>query len=217
MFNAMTDAPAVTVTAERRDALGNVTFLSDNLPFGGFSSYDDLGLERHIFDFVPNDGSGRIGRTFADFSAPEATQIAVIVGTGFVTPTANQNGPGYDPIFVNSDGRTFPLGLTSTPIEDESPTEIPDQFVLQGNYPNPFNPSTRIIFDLPETALVSLDVFDVTGRKVRSVPTQPLAAGSGQSITLDADNLPSGLYLYQLTARGSNQTYIAQDQMMLVR
>ena len=75
--------------------------------------------------------------------------------------------------------------------------ETPASFLLQSNYPNPFNPQTTLRFDLPETAEVSLNVFDMQGRLVRKLAQGTLEEGSHEVI-FNADNLPSGAYLYRL-------------------
>ena len=77
---------------------------------------------------------------------------------------------------------------------------LPESFVVRGNYPNPFHHSTRIVFDLPWPATVTVEVMDVTGRRVFAVPAASLAAGWGRRIELSGMALSSGLYLYRLIA-----------------
>ncbi|MXW33908.1 MAG: T9SS type A sorting domain-containing protein [Rhodothermaceae bacterium] len=105
---------------------------------------------------------------------------------------------------------------TSTAVEDEI-SEIPSEFVLQGNYPNPFNPSTRILFDLPERAKVTLQVIDVLGRKVTELPVQQFEAGANLTIELNAAHLASGTYLYRMIAIGSQNRYEKTGIMTLVK
>ena len=76
--------------------------------------------------------------------------------------------------------------------------EVPSTFALHGNYPNPFGGSTRIVFDLPSAAKVSVDVLDITGRRVRQVPARILEAGWDRSIEVSGAGLPSGMYLYRM-------------------
>ena len=66
-------------------------------------------------------------------------------------------------------------------------------------YPNPFNPSTQINFDLPEGAFVLLNVFDVLGRKVGELANGNYAAGY-HSTTWNASNISSGVYFARFTA-----------------
>jgi len=76
--------------------------------------------------------------------------------------------------------------------------EVPSTFALHGNYPNPFAGSTRIVFDLPSAAKVSVDVLDITGRRVRQFPARILEAGWARSVEVSGAGLPSGMYLYRL-------------------
>jgi hypothetical protein len=90
----------------------------------------------------------------------------------------------------------------STPEEIVSPP--PKEFTLHSPHPNPFNSSTTIRFDLPQASRVTLEVFDVGGRKVGSAQGRPLhdvwmPAGSHE-VTFDGSELPSGIYLYRLIA-----------------
>ena len=103
------------------------------------------------------------------------------------------------------------------PTAAETERDLPSQLSLHGNYPNPFNPTTRIEFSLPQAAEVSLLVFDVLGRKVLSVPGRPFAGGGVFQMEVNASDLPTGLYLYQLHARSSGLTSIASGKMMLIK
>jgi len=76
---------------------------------------------------------------------------------------------------------------------------IPERAVLHGNYPNPFNPSTTFVFDLPEAAMVRLVVYDALGRKVATVISERLPAGRYE-YAWNARHLPSGMYLNRLEA-----------------
>lgn len=88
----------------------------------------------------------------------------------------------------------------------------PLNFALNDNYPNPVASATTIGFDMPEARHVMLEVFDVTGRLVETLVDQPLSAGRHR-VRWTADGLPSGLYLYQLTAG----EFRAAKRMMFVR
>jgi len=101
---------------------------------------------------------------------------------------------------------------TSTEEKELTEADIPLTFELRQNYPNPFNPSTQIQFSLPEPGLVKLKIFDVLGRLVRTLVDGPMQAGR-QSVTFDAGNLPSGMYLYRL----ETQTDVSVRKMMLIK
>lgn len=95
--------------------------------------------------------------------------------------------------------------------------ELPETFTLQGNYPNPFNPSTTIQFDLPETADVEIQVFDMVGRVVMTLPSQNIKAGSKRSVQVNASQLASGSYFYRVIARMESKTLVETGRMMLVK
>ncbi|MCB9070487.1 MAG: T9SS type A sorting domain-containing protein [Calditrichae bacterium] len=80
------------------------------------------------------------------------------------------------------------------------------------NYPNPFNPSTRIAFELPTAATVKLTVFNLAGQEVAKLVNEQRNAGRHE-ITFEAGNLPSGIYFYRIQAGN----YISTRKMMLVR
>ncbi len=80
--------------------------------------------------------------------------------------------------------------------------ELPTEFELLGNYPNPFNPSTTIKFNLPFEGNVSLTVYDMLGRSVSNKELGELKAGYN-SFMYDASGLSTGVYFYQLQARNA--------------
>jgi hypothetical protein len=80
-----------------------------------------------------------------------------------------------------------------------------DEFALSQNYPNPFNPSTQIRFTLQSSDVTRLTVYDVLGREVAVLVNGTLAAGA-HSVTFDASNLTSGVYMYKLEAGGMTMT-----------
>ena len=93
---------------------------------------------------------------------------------------------------------------------------LPSAYALEPNYPNPFNPSTEIRFALPEGADVRLMVYDALGREVARLVDGPVAAGY-QHATFEAANLPSGVYLYRLEAKGAAETFAKTGRMVLVK
>ena len=86
-----------------------------------------------------------------------------------------------------------------------SDLHAPRTFALHQNFPNPFNPSTVISFDLPAAHEVRLAVFDMLGRQV-SVLLQERRAAGRHDVTFNATGLPSGTYLVRLQADGFTGT-----------
>ena len=82
---------------------------------------------------------------------------------------------------------------------NEVKESIPEVYALRQNFPNPFNPATEILFDLPESVWVSLVVYDVLGREVARLVEGELQAGWHRA-RFDAGSLPSGVYLYRIQA-----------------
>jgi photosystem II stability/assembly factor-like uncharacterized protein len=89
---------------------------------------------------------------------------------------------------------------------------LAEGFQLEQNYPNPFNPSTRIKFQVPGSGFVSLKVYDVLGREVRSLVNENLQPGSYET-TFDASGLASGVYYYHL----QSGSFVETKKLMLLR
>ncbi len=81
----------------------------------------------------------------------------------------------------------------------------PTKFLLYRNYPNPFNPSTLISYDIPAFTKVSIAVFDVLGRRIKELLSQFQGPGH-YSIRFDASDIPSGLYFYRMEAGNFTDT-----------
>jgi hypothetical protein len=90
---------------------------------------------------------------------------------------------------------------------------LPGEFRLRGNYPNPFNPSTRILFDVPQATWGRLEVFDVLGRRVSVLLEGAIAAGRHSTTWQPQSHLPSGVYFYSLTT----PTWSEARSMMLLQ
>ncbi|HMB98673.1 MAG TPA: T9SS type A sorting domain-containing protein, partial [Balneolaceae bacterium] len=78
---------------------------------------------------------------------------------------------------------------------------LPESFEIKPAYPNPFNPSTQLVFALPERGEVRIRVYDITGRLVSVLANQTFDAGRHQ-LTFDAGRLASGVYLIRGNAAG---------------
>jgi hypothetical protein len=96
------------------------------------------------------------------------------------------------------------INNTLTVVEHSS-SDIPRTFTLFANYPNPFNPSTKIRYAIPQNSLVILKVFDLRGREIVTLVNERKASGNYE-VTFDAGNLSSGVYFYQLKTENNIQT-----------
>jgi hypothetical protein len=90
-----------------------------------------------------------------------------------------------------------------TGIEDQ--VTLPNIFSLSQNYPNPFNAATTIKYDLPKSSDVSIDIFDILGRKVETLISGKQLAGS-HSVIWDAKDVSSGIYFYKIQAGDFSDT-----------
>lgn len=95
--------------------------------------------------------------------------------------------------------------------------QLPTDFVLYNNFPNPFNPTTNIRFDLPEMANVRIEVIDLLGRNVMMIPSQSMTAGSNKVVTLNASKLSSGVYFYRVIAESANKTFVQASKFTLLK
>lgn len=75
--------------------------------------------------------------------------------------------------------------------------ETPSQIQLNQNYPNPFNPTTQISYQVPQQSDVLLEVYDLTGKLITTLVNETVSSGT-HSVTFDAANLSSGVYMYRL-------------------
>ncbi len=91
---------------------------------------------------------------------------------------------------------------------------IPNNYELKQNYPNPFNPSTTIEFNLPEAGLISIKIFDITGREINSeINNLSLNAGNFK-YAFNGSSLSSGIYFYSLSVNGN---IISTKKMLLIK
>ncbi len=119
----------------------------------------------------------------------------------------------YDATRHANDGRLYGYSYTDIPFVPsgamKQPTDIkeltintdniPAEFELHQNYPNPFNPSTKIEFAIPRAEFVTVDIFNILGKKVETLVSKQLTAGN-YSVTWDATKASSGVYLYKINA-----------------
>ena len=95
--------------------------------------------------------------------------------------------------------------------------QIPTDFALHENYPNPFNPTTTLRLDLPEVSDVNVVIYNMLGQKVKTFNMQSTPAGY-HSLTWNATNdygdpLSAGVYLYQLKAKD----FVKTRKMVLLK
>ena len=89
---------------------------------------------------------------------------------------------------------------------------VPDQFILNQNFPNPFNPETIINYSVPIQSFVSLKIFDLLGNEIKTLVNSYRHPGN-YSVKFDASEISSGIYFYRLQAGDFMQT----KKMVLIR
>lgn len=157
--------------------------------------------------------------TVLDAATSSGKYVAVIpsqvIGTQvrFYVEAADGGGKRTSP--YNAPDGVFAFTYGDTIIKPPLAFVVPTAYALFQNYPNPFNPSTKIRYDLPNPSVVTLKVFDVLGREVRTLVDGeqqvgryevPFSAMGGSVPGGDAGNLSSGVYFYQLRANDFRET-----------
>lgn len=135
---------------------------------------------------VWNDSVGYVGRGSSSVTAYGYGNITVAFD-----PTAVRNSLVCSDIYLKR-GNLFPSSVND-PVENIS------GYKLKGNFPNPFNPSTSIQFAVPNTSVIKIYIFDITGREAALVLNKVLIKGE-YNVLFDASGLPGGTYFCKLTA-----------------
>ena len=87
-----------------------------------------------------------------------------------------------------------------------------NEFKLYNNYPNPFNPSTTIKYQIPELSFATFRVYDVLGKEIATLINEEKPAGNYE-LEFEASSLPSGIYFYRLQAG----KFIETKKMVLMK
>lgn len=120
---------------------------------------------------------------------------------------------GYNYIYLSSKSYIdLPIVNAVNDITENNDNGLANTFSLQQNYPNPFNPVTMINYQIPLKGLVTIKIYDVTGREVRTLLNEIKDAGSN-SVVFDASSLSSGIYFYTLVSGSFSDT----KKMVLVK
>lgn len=123
-----------------------------------------------------------------------------------IMPLSADNNEAY------RSSRVYMYSVTRETVSNEISKEIPLQFSLEQNYPNPFNPTSTITYNLPEAALVRLNVYNALGQKVATLVNKQKPAGI-HTVQFNASELASGMYIYRIEAGHFIQT----KKMMLIK
>jgi len=152
-------------------------------------------------------------------AAPAAAGTGTAMSGSFTTPTVAVSGTVDSQLLSTGTDRIWVRGLdasgiwgNATPLDvvvngvpaDVADGTLPPRFALHANAPNPFGPATTIRFDLPRPSNVRLSVFDIAGRRVRTLVEETLPAGTRNIIWDGRDDrgnpAASGIYFYRFDA-----------------
>jgi len=147
--------------------------------------YDTFGLLKWFISYNNNN-------SFTSHSARKV--LADTLGNIYVTGISQGSGTGYDIATIKYSQLT---NLNQT-----NDYKINDYLLFQ-NYPNPFNPVTHLEFGIPDLGFVSLKVYDMLGKEVKTLVNEIKPAGI-YSVEFDGSDLPSGIYYYKLVVSLSN-------------
>lgn len=104
-----------------------------------------------------------------------------------------------DNVFGTMGNHTFTTGV------NDVPGSVPTAYALDQNFPNPFNPSTKINYSLPVEGFVTLDVYNSIGQKVATLVNETKTAGN-YTVNFDASDLTSGIYFYKISSGNFTET-----------
>ena len=179
-------------------------------PGGDFSSTTSASASVNA---VGNYTWGSTAQMVADvqtwLSNPSSNFGWILIGDEANLGSAKRFESRENPVVANRPKLTVTYTVSTSA---EQTTSIPLQTELAQNFPNPFNPSTAINYQLSANSFVVLGIFDVSGRQVARLVEQEMPAGS-HTVTWNANNLPSGTYIYRITAG----KYVDSKKMQLLK
>lgn len=207
------------------------------LPATVFSQVDYESEIQPIFtEYCVECHGGQNGVTLSSYDAV-MNSVGLQYGTEIVVPGDANNSPIVDKISPGTPqyGVRMPQdgnylsdsqidlivqwineGAHEVPVSNELITELPEGFELKGNYPNPFNPNTTLIFEVPQAVNYTISVYNIAGVLVKEYSGK-ISAGT-ESVNLDFASDPSGVYFYNLTAVANQQRYlIGSGKMTLIK
>ena len=199
------NAPMLHISAAGSDEAENASGLGDG------DTWDDIVIAadcRSVMLRAERQGGGN-GRVYTVYvSAMDASGNTRTVEC-HIAVRHNSNGSATDDGVISGYEVTGACGTSAKGVAKHG---TPTGFALEQNSPNPFNPSTEILFHAAEDSELRLTVLDALGRQVSVLAEGTVTAGT-HSVIFQADNLPSGLYFYRLESQGRAIT----KRMMLMK
>ncbi len=177
------------ITAGDVDHDGDIDLLVSNAGSNDLSLYINDGQGNFSFNTRYGVNSDPFAPYYADFTGDGIGDVASCVG---LPPDGGGGGVAI-----------IPGSPQITSINDNQ--NVPKSYFLSQNYPNPFNATTTIKYDLPKSGYVSIEIFDVLGRRIGTIVNSKQESGHHQVIW-DGNNFTSGIYFYQIKAGDKTET-----------
>jgi hypothetical protein len=153
--------------------------------------------------------TGRIWALTPDSLSPPANQELFDTQYSIVSFAEDTAKDLYFIHFSSTAGKIYKIADTTVtsaePVSNNTAGKVPSEYMLYQNYPNPFNPVTGLEFSIPAPGFVSLKVYDIKGRQVSVLVNEDLSPGK-YKMNFDGNNLPSGIYFYELSAGEFKET-----------
>ena len=217
----------------------NCTFIDNNSGDKGNTFYLSYGSEVRILNTIArgdslaeflNTGENIRQTLYVNYSNFEGGQEDIIGFQSNLMDIYYHDNFSSDPLFCDSENMNFSLAENSPCVGSGEGGEnigaldigceaielsidktlVPNLYALHQNYPNPFNPTTTISYDLPEASVVSLSIYDLMGREIRTMINSEQTAGFKNIQWNATDNLgksvPAGMYIYTIQAGEFRQT-----------
>jgi len=157
------------------------------------------------YQYCINDPAGSWSDVFAIDMTPQIVLSDLIDGQSYTVYVKGKNSADVwqsDPEFAVS--KTWKIRIAGSDVSDSDDTAVPGDYRLYQNVPNPFNMTTQIVFDLPEDSRVTIIIYNLLGRPVKTVHDDFVQAGQHKVIwdgrTDHGEQVPTGLYFVQATA-----------------
>jgi len=200
------------------------TLFDGNMANQGALAYADEG-DRKLAEFAAIKNENGIGNDFANIGILVYVAEKNALGNVLCSfPDVNPIGNGVsfsnyfyaDSLGKNmypADQKYVQIWEGTVSVKEAVHSNVPSEFILHQNYPNPFNPETRIKYDLSKDCRVKIDIFDVTGRHIRTLLNKRETSGS-HSFVFDGAELSSGIYLYKLAI---DNNIVSTKKMVLIK
>ena len=124
------------------------------------------------------------------------------------SPAPRNMNPQYGNVIDHSDHTAYRIFLCDSALStgiNQISSEVPTKYYLSQNFPNPFNPETKIQFDIPKNSVVKIKVFNVEGRELAVLVNQILTAGK-YTVNWNPSNIASGIYFYTIETENFRQS-----------